>query len=177
MTAAEQEYGGALYELAREEGCEDAVLDGLELARRELAAQPEYRNLLQNPALEKAQRLALLDQAFGGGVHRYVCNFLKLLCEKSALGILPGCVKEYRARLYEARGILPVTAVSAVALSAAQKMQLTQKLAAKTGRQILLETKVDPSLLGGMKVLYEGRELDGSVAGRFAALRKVLTQA
>ncbi len=176
MTAAEQEYGAALYELAREEACEDEILAGLELAQRELDAQPEYRNLLQNPALEKEKRLGLLDEAFGSGVHRYVCNFLKLLCERSALGMLPGCVSEYRARLYEARGILPVTAVSAVALSGAQEAALKQSLAEKTGKQILLESRVDPSLLGGMKVLYAGKELDGSVAGRLAALRKVLTE-
>ena len=176
MTAAEREYGAALYELAREEACEDEILAGLELARRELDAQPEYRNLLQNPALEKEKRLGLLDEAFGGGVHRYVCNFLKLLCERSALGMLPGCVGEYRARLYEDRGILPVTAVSAVALTGAQEAALKRNLAEKTGKQILLESRVDPSLLGGMKVLYAGKELDGSVAGRLAALRKVLTE-
>ena len=46
-----------------------------------------------------------------------------------------------------------------------------------TGRTILLETAVDPSVLGGVKLRYEGLELDGTAAGRLAALRRALTQA
>ncbi len=42
----------------------------------------------------------------------------------------------------------------------------------RPGRTILLETAVDPSVLGGVKLRYEGLELDGTAAGRLAALRR-----
>ncbi|MFQ9681209.1 MAG: FoF1 ATP synthase subunit delta [Ruthenibacterium lactatiformans] len=96
---------------------------------------------------------------------------------KSALGMAAGCLQEYKALLYEARGILPVQAVSAVPLDEAQRRVLCDSLAQKTGRTILLETAVDPSVLGGVKLRYEGLELDGTAAGRLAALRRALTQA
>ena len=105
--------------------------------------------------------------AFGAGVHVYVLNFLKILCGKSALGMAAGCLQEYKALLYEARGILPVQAVSAVPLDEAQRRALCDSLAQKT----------DPSVLGGVKLRYEGLELDGTAAGRLAALRRALTQA
>lgn len=54
---------------------------------------------------------------------------------------------------------------------------MCDSLAQKTGRTILLETAVDPSVLGGVKLRYEGLELDGTAAGRLAALRRALTQA
>lgn len=176
MTAAEKEYGSALYALAAEEHCEDAVLDGLTLARDAFARQPEYLKLVQNPALPTAERLGLLDEAFGG-VHPYVLNFLKILCEKSALGLAGGCLAQFRGQLYEARGILPVQAISAVALSEAQKQALTEKLHAKTGLTVQLETRIDPSVLGGVKLRYEGRELDGTTSGRMEALRRALLEA
>ena len=165
MTAAEKEYGGALYALAAEEHCEDAVLEGLTLAADAFREVP------------REERLAMLDEAFGAGVHVYVLNFLKILCGKSALGMAAGCLQEYKALLYEARGILPVQAVSAVPLDEAQRRALCDSLAQKTGRTILLETAVDPSVLGGVKLRYEGLELDGTAAGRLAALRRALTQA
>ena len=63
----------------------------------------------------------MLDEAFGAGVHVYALNFLKILCGKSALGMAAGCLPAYKALLYEARGILPVQAVSAVPLDEAQR--------------------------------------------------------
>ena len=176
MTQGQKEYGGALYDLAAEEKCEDEVQQSLLAALDVLDGAPAYEKLLANPALALDTRLGLLDEAFRGGVHPYVLNFLKILCERSALGALRGCAAQYRARLYEARGILPVTAESAVALSEAQKTSLKEKLQKLTGKTVLLETAVDASLLGGVRLRYDGKELDGSAAGRLSALRNALTR-
>ena len=129
MTAAEKEYGGALYALAAEEHCEDAVLEGLTLAADAFRETPGYLKLVQNPAVPREERLAMLDEAFGAGVHVYVLNFLKILCGKSALGMAAGCLQEYKALLYEARGSLPVQAVRAVPLDVAVRRSLFESLA------------------------------------------------
>ncbi len=176
MTAAEKEYGSALYALAAEEHCEEEALEGLALAAGAFSSQPEYRRLVQNPALPAAERLGLLDEAFGG-VHPYVLNFIKILCEKSALGLLDGCLAQYRALHYEAKGILPVEAVSAVPLTRDQLAALQKKLEGQTGMSVLLENRLDPGVLGGIKLRYSGRELDGTASGRLAALRRVLLDA
>ncbi len=177
MTAAEKEYGTALYELAAEEHCEDDVYEGLMCVCEAFKCEPAYISLVQNPALPKEERLRLLEEALGTGIHVYAANFLKILCEKSALGLLKGCLEEFRSCLYEARGILPVEATSAVPLDAAQQEALKKRLAAKTGKTILLENVVDPTLLGGVRLRFEGMEVDGTAAGRLAAMRRVLTQA
>lgn len=174
MTAAEKQYGAALYQLAQEEGCTEEARAGLELTAGLLAEEPAYVKLLQNPAIPKAQRLTLLDEAFREAVHPYVLNFLKLLCEKSDLGLLSGCKAAFQALYYEDRNILPVTATSANPLTGEQRAALQEKLAQTTGKTILLEERVDESLLGGMKVEYAGKELDGSVAGRMERLRRIL---
>ena len=68
-------------------------------------------------------------------------------------------------------------AVSAVPLTEAQREALRDKLSAKLGKTILLENRIDPSVLGGVKLRYQGRELDGTAAGRLSSLRRALTQA
>ena len=175
MTALEKEYGDAIYALATEENCVDQVLEGLDLAVGVFRDNPGYLTLVQNPALPKEERLGLLDQAFEG-VHQYVLHLLKLLCERSGLGMTAGCLDQFRALVYADRGILPVEVISAVPLTEAQKDALTSKLAAKTGKTIELHSKLDPTVLGGVKLRYEGRELDGTAAGRLDALRHLLTQ-
>lgn len=176
MTALEKEYGDALFSLAQEESCLDPVLEGLTLAVDAFRENPGYLSLVQNPALTKEERLDLLNKAFHG-VHVYVLHLLKLLCRRSALGLLPGALEQYKVLLYAQRGILPVEAVSAVPLTEEQRQALTDRLSAKTGKTILLENTLDPALLGGVKLRYEGKELDGTAAGRLSALRRSLTQA
>lgn len=176
MTALEKEYGDAIYSLAAEDKCLDEVLEGLSLAVTAFRENPGYLTLVQNPAIPKEERLELLDKAFEG-VHVYALRLLKLLCERSALNLVPGCLEQFKSLLYEARGILPVEAISAVPLTEAQQEALRNKLSAKTGKTILLETRIDPALLGGVKLRYDGKELDGSAAGRLEALRRALTQA
>lgn len=175
MTALEKEYGDALYSLAQEENCLDEALEGLSLAVSVFQENPGYLTLVQNPALPKEERLKLLDEAFTG-LHPYVRNFLKLLCERSALGLAAGALEQFKSLLYDARGIVPVEAISAVPLTGAQQEALRDKLCAKLGKTILLENKIDPSVLGGIKLRYQGKELDGTAAGRLSSLRRALTQ-
>ncbi len=175
MTALEKEYGDAVYALADEENCVDQVMEGLTLAVEAFRAEPGYLTLVQNPALPKEERLGLLDQAFEG-VHPYVLHLLKLLCERSALGLSAGCLEQFRTLVYAQRGILPVEVISAVPLTDSQQDALRQKLAAKTGKTIELHSRLDPAVLGGVKLRCQGRELDGTAAGRLDALRRLLTQ-
>ena len=102
---------------------------------------------------------------------------MKLLCEKGALRELPGCARAYRLRYNEAHGILEATAVSAVPLTAEQIRRLNEKLEKVTGRHIDLKTKVEPAVLGGIRLDIEGTELDGTVRSRLAGLRSSIAAA
>ena len=172
MTEIARMYGGSLYDLAAEEGLETRILDELDEAAKLIRDDPEYLRLLSTPSIPKKERCALLDEAFRGQVHLYVLNFLKILCENGTLRELPGCARAYRIRYNAAHGILEATAITAIAMTAAQTEQLRQKLETITGKKIDLATKIDPSVLGGIRLDIEGTELDGTVQNRLATLRR-----
>lgn len=174
MTAAGTEYGGALYELAVEEGLEQSILEQLGEVRRLLAENPDYVKLLAMPSVPKAERCAALDEAFGGQVEPYLLNFLKLLCEKGEIRSLPDCLKEYRARYNQAHGILEATAVTAVPMSAGQTDALKKKLESVTGKTVALTTRVEPGCMGGVRLEVEGTQLDGTVKNRLDEMRRLL---
>ena len=171
MTEIARMYGGSLYDLAAEEGLETRILEELDAVADILKQDPEYLHLLSIPSIPKKERCALLDEAFRGKVHLYVLNFVKILCEKGTLRELPGCAAAYRKRYNKAHGILEVTAVSAVALPAEKQAKLREKLAAMTGKTIDLTVKVDPSVLGGLRLDLDGTRLDGTVRRRLDAIR------
>ena len=177
MTEIARMYGGSLYDLAAEEGLETRVLDELDEAAKLIRDDPEYLRLLSTPSIPKKERCALLDEAFRGQVHLYVLNFLKILCENGTLRELPGCARAYRIRYNAAHGILEGTAITAIAMTAAQTEQLRQKLETITGKKIDLATKIDPSVLGGIRLDIEGTELDGTVQNRLATLRRNIAAA
>lgn len=172
MTETARMYGGSLYDLAAEEGLETRILGELEQAAQLLKANPDYLRLLSTPSIPKKERCGLLDEALRGQVHLYVLNFLKILCEKGTLRELSGCARAYRLRYNQAHGILEATATSAVPMTAQQMQALHAKLEKLTGKTIDLKTKVDPGVLGGIRLDMEGTELDGTVQNRLAALRR-----
>lgn len=177
MTELAKRYGGSLYELAAEENLETRLLEELDGAAACIRQEPDYLRLLSTPSIPKKERCSLLDEAFGGQVHPYVVNFLKILCEEGALRELPGCAREYRTRYNRDHGILEVTAVSAVALPAASQEKLRQKLAAMTGRTIELTVRTDPAVLGGIRLDMDGTRLDGTVRRRLETMRAEINDA
>lgn len=170
MTELAKRYGGSLYELAAEESLTDSILQELSLAESSCKQEPEYLHLLQTPSIPKKERCGLLDQAFEG-MHPYVVNFLKILCEEDLLGELSGCLEAFRERYNADHGIMEATVTSAVPLSAEEREKLLARLQAKTGKTIRLTEKTDPSVLGGLRLDLAGERLDGTVQRRLELLR------
>ena len=172
MKDAAKIYGEALYELAHSEELDGQLLPQLRGAAELLTGAPEYQYILSSPAISKAERTGLLDQAFSGQVHPYVLNFCKILLEKGLLHEFSDCAKAYRARYLQDNGIVEASVTTAVPLDDGQRKKLMEKLSAMTGKQIVLKERLDPAVLGGIRLDIDGTELDGTVQNRLAALRR-----
>lgn len=174
MTRVASIYADGLYTLAKEEGLQKQILEELSALGQAVNAEPGYIRLLSAPNLSKAERCTILDEGFGGKVHPYVLNFMKILTEKGYMRHFSDCCKAYRERYNVDNGILSVRAVTAVALTGAQKQKLTRKLETITGKTVELVCRVDPEVLGGVRLDYDGKRVDGTVANRLDAIRTML---
>ena len=174
MTQTGSIYGESLYSLAAEEKVEKTILDQLQVLNQSFAAEPDFIRLLSAPNVSKAERCQILDNSFRGQVHPYVLNFMKILTEKGYMRHFADCCDAYRSSYNRDHGILVVTAVSAVALTQAQQTKLTDKLASITGKTIQLINKVDPGCYGGLRLSYDGKCIDDTVAHRLDAVRDLL---
>ena len=174
MTDAANQYGHALYELAKEEGILDEVLDQLKVLSEAFSEEPRFTALLSAPSVPKAERCQIIDDSFRGKVHPYLLNFLKILTEKGYMRHFSGCCKVFRSCYNTDRGILCVTAVTALPLSPVLKQKLTDKLAGVTGKTIELECKLDSTCLGGVRLDFDGKQVDGTVRRRLEDVRNIL---
>ena len=174
MTEVGSVYGDALYELAKEDGRTASIAEQLCVLRESFRQEPDFIRLLCAPNLTNAERCQILDDSFRGKVQPYVLNFLKILTEKGYMRHFPDCCKAFREHYNQDNGILPVTAITAIPLSAEQAEKLTVKLSRITGKTVTLRNRVDPECLGGVRLDYNGKRLDDTVSHRLEAIRSVL---
>lgn len=167
-------YGQGLYALAREEGLEADILQQLQTLEEAFSREPTFLKLLVSANVPKQDRTQILDESFREKVHIYVLNFLKLLTEKGYIRHFSACYRAYREQYNEDKGILEVSAVAAISLTDGQKERLAEKLTAITGKKIDLICKVDPAVLGGIRLNFDGKQVDGTVKGRLDAMAKTL---
>ena len=174
MTTQANVYAQALYGLAKDENCADTVLDQLSALSESFGKEPDYLRLLSAPNLSKEERCGILDSGFRGKLHPYVLNFLKILTEKGYMRHFTGCCKVYKQQYNLDNGIVPVTAYTAVPLTEELRRKLTAKLSTVTGKTIELDCRIDPETLGGVRLDFDGKQVDGTVRRRLEDIRGIL---
>ena len=174
MSRIANAYAQGLYSLAQEEQLTEPILQELTVLEQAFSQEPDFLRLLSAPNLSREERCQILDDSFRGKLQPYVLNFLKLLTEKGCIRHFCDCCKAYRAQYNQDNGILPVRAVTAVPLTESQSGKLQKKLEALTGKTIELTNRVDPEVLGGVRLDYDGKRVDGTVKNRLDSVRQLL---
>ena len=176
MTDTARIYGGSLYDLATEENLTDTLMEQTQQVRRLFWENPDYLRLLSEPSIPLAERTGLIEEAFGKDAQRYLVNFIKLLCERGLLREFAGCCEVFEERYNADHGIAKALVTSAVPLSEPQKTALKEKLEKISGRKVQLVEKTDPGVIAGVRVEMEGKQLDGTAAGRMAGISRRLEE-
>lgn len=166
-------YARALLEIGREEAIVDRLGEDLARFDRMLSAGTgEVANVMANPVFTHPERRSVLDQmVMGAALHPHAVRFLRLLLDKDRFAVLPDIVREYRALADEEAGRVRATVTTAAELTPATRAQVAQALAKATGKQVVLETKIDPSLLGGLVAQVGGRVFDASLKTRLERIQ------
>ena len=167
-------YAGSLIALGRKDGQFERYGRELSDARRMLG-EPNIWKSFTSPLLPLPAKLKIVDElALRSGWSKTATHFLKLLVEKKRILILPEVVEAYREMADDAAGRARATAESALPLDETALGLLTGKLAAMTGRKVILETGEDADLLGGVRVTVGSKVYDGTVPGQLSRMKDIL---
>ncbi|MGE0290645.1 MAG: F0F1 ATP synthase subunit delta [Bradyrhizobium sp.] len=167
-------YARAAFELARDASALSDWSDKLGFAAT-LSAAPGMRELIANPTLNSTDlgRLVLPEQEPADGEF---ARFIHVLAEKQRLPALTEIAAQFEQLKREHERVLRVIAHTAVALEATQADALKAALKRRFQREIVLENRIDPGVLGGAVIDAEGVVIDGSVRGRLQALDQAVLQ-
>ena len=161
----QNEYGRALFLLAKDEGVIEEVKRDIATANNVLRSNPEYARLLDTPAVSKGEKLGMAAEAFST-LHYSVRNLIMMLSERHSVYTLPDVMRTYSAMYNEEMGIEEVDAITAMPMTAEQIKEMKRRLDALTGKQTVIRNIVEPGILGGVKIRYAGQQIDGSLKTR-----------
>ena len=168
-----REYGKALFLITEEEDTSDKVLADVKTADGIFKDNFEYAKLLDSPAITKAERISLVDEAFGT-LDVSLLNLIKILVEKREIRHFDKVAEAYYALYDESRGILRVEAVTAIPLTDSQCDAMTKRLSESLNKTVVLHNTVDKNILGGVTLRYSGVQIDGSVKTRLDKFEQAL---
>ncbi|MEM7683017.1 MAG: ATP synthase F1 subunit delta [Planctomycetota bacterium] len=171
-------YARSLVDLADSAGKTDEVGDEMAQVSELIAQQPDLRVLLEHPALSDQERLDAVRNVFTGKVSELTMRFLGVVGRRRRLPALGSIARAVTDLLAERRGEVTVEAVFANEPSPERIESLMSRMgAALGGRSVQLESRVDPALLGGVRLRVGDQLIDGSVASALARVRRTLAQA
>ena len=139
-----------------------------------LVTEETMATLLQSPQLTGQQVVQILSDTGGEAFDARFTDFLTVLSENKRFSLLPEITELYRRLQEEADKLLRVKVVSAFELDEDQATRLKDALARRFEREILLESEVDKSVIGGAVVYAGGQVIDGSLKDRLAKLSNSL---
>jgi F-type H+-transporting ATPase subunit delta len=169
-------YAKSLIDLALEQKALEEIKVDMELFVNTLRINTELQAVVKNPIVPLNKKNAIISAVFGDKVHKVTSAFLKIVIDKGRAEIIYGTAKEFLNQYNQFKNIVTAKITSATPLTENAKTEIINKVKAITGGEVLLQTKVDDSLIGGFILTVGDKQFDTSLASGLAKLKKEFTQ-
>jgi F-type H+-transporting ATPase subunit delta len=170
-------YAEALLNAAEKNGQGQQVFDELSgLVTEILPGNPNIEEFLRSGSISRDRKPPVIESAFRGRVTDLFVNFLLVLNKHDRLGLLRAVLVAYQDLLNERSRRARVLVRSATPLHDDQRETLLHLLRDAMQREPVIETEVDPELLGGVVVRVDDFVFDGSVRAKLLRMRKQLME-
>ena len=166
-------YAKALFVVGKEENALDEYAETLQAFAELYASTPEVVDGLTNrmyPADVRVQVMA--EMVKSAGVSEIMANFLNLLAEKNRAEVLPEIASAFQAMVDEERNVCQGVVVSAKELQPEMQAKAKETLEKITGKQVVLKTEINESILGGIIAKVGDLVLDGSIKTQLEGLKE-----
>lgn len=169
-------YAVAVDMLARERGISERIASDLSTIAQAIGDRGGLAyEFFASPVVPRPDKERLLTEVFGGRVDPVALHTLLLLVRKRREPLLAALVVEYLALQRAARGAQRLVVTSARELDRSEYAALIERLERIYGKKFEVTEQVDPTLIGGLRLLVGDRRIDDSIAGRLDSLARELT--
>lgn len=171
--AIARRYAGAIFELARKQNTLDRTLEDV----KEIAALFAHRKLaylLREPKISAKRKETAIRQALASRVLPTSLNLALLIVQRELVDYMQNIATELESLVLDYRNQAVAEVITAAPLDEKQQALVKKALERSTGKNIVMQTRVDPSILGGIVARVGDQVIDSSVRYRLAALQQSL---
>jgi F-type H+-transporting ATPase subunit delta len=172
-------FARALFDVALKENADlDAIQQQLSGLNSLVASHEPLQRVLINPAVPGSKKRGVVEALFehAGRPHPVLGKLLALLAESDRLTLLPDLAAAFDKRLMDHRRVVRAELSTAIEIPADRVAELRDGLARATGREVRIETRVDPALIGGAVARIGSTVYDGSVTTQLRKLKQALIE-
>jgi F-type H+-transporting ATPase subunit delta len=170
-TGLADRYATALFELAEAENALEPVNAELAQLQKLIDGSPDLERLIRSPVISRDDQRRAIDAVLErAGASALIRRFVGVVAHNRRLFALPAIIAAFAKKLTDRRGETTAEVTSAKPLSEKQLAGLTAALKKAVGATVLLSTRVDPSLLGGLVVKVGSRMVDSSLQTKLLRL-------
>jgi F-type H+-transporting ATPase subunit delta len=164
-------YASALFDLARDGRQIDSVSRSLDTVKAALADSADLKAVTTSPLVNRKQAAHAVAATAGTlGLDPLTTNFLGVLARNGRLSQLEGVIRTFARLAADHRGEASADVTTAYPLNDDQLSALKAQLKARVGRDVAIDARVDPSILGGLVVRLGSRMIDASIKTKLNTL-------
>jgi F-type H+-transporting ATPase subunit delta len=167
-------YAMAIFSLAKETNAVDAVGRDLRESSATISSDDTIRRFFVSPVIDRGEKASAIAAAFETRVGEIALHTLLLLIRKRREALLGPIVEQYEKLLLAEAHREPLEIASARPLEKAELDAIVARLSRKFGKAFEVTQKVEPEILGGVRITMSDRYVDGSIAGRLDELSRLL---
>ena len=173
-------YASALYKLYQEEAAAlekapsevlDEAYDEVKHLHHMVIGLPDWLALMKHPDISTNEKLKMLEDAFKGKISENLLGFFAVVLSKGHGDLVAALLRRFMELVDESRRVVVAYVTSPVPLLPTQVSAIQLSLAKSLEKRVKVETAVDPSLLGGVHIVADGKAFDNTVKRRLAELK------
>jgi len=165
-------YAKALFDIGTANGSLGEIYDDLRGVQAVAEAGTQEGRFFGSPKLRRRDKKRILDEIFASRIGRPVLGLLHVLVDKRREMVLDNIIDEFAKYRDEHEGRVHARVTTAQTLPDAERERLVAALARTTGKTVELHEKIDPAVIGGIRVNLGDYVLDGTVRRRLNELRR-----
>lgn len=172
--AAARRYSSSLLELAIEKNEVSETAEGLKDLKQALKELPELRAFLYSFRFETDKKVETLGIVFGDDFTDLLSKFMKTIINNKRQDLIPDISDRFNKMAMDSMNKILVSAFTPEELSEDTGKMIKKKLDGLLGKDVVIDSIIDPSLIGGMILRIDNSVIDGSVRGYLTRMRREL---
>lgn len=169
-------YANALYDASSEKQKEDLVYQDISELQKVWKSSAEFKSFYTDPVLHDSKKCAVLDQLFSGKMQELTLSLLKLLIQNKREEALDQILIAFNDIYRKKKNIRTIIVSTAVPLDDQSQQKLKKLMQEKYQSDILLESNINPDLIGGFVLEIDDQQYDASVARQLNQIKRTLSE-